>query len=203
MNGDGQKVRIGSNSIRVELVKTLEQLQHAYAIRAICFMEEHGIPAKFSFDGNDFQASHFIAYCGEEPIGAARVRWFKDFAKIERMAFRKAYRNPRYLKAACDFVLTHIARKGYSIAITHASPLYARLWRVLLGFVPVDKPGAQFVFDNEPYIELVKELNVPENAITLASDTTVLFRTEGEWDFASKYEANRPIAGLRGLQIEE
>lgn len=200
MNGDGKKLRIGSNSIRVEVVTTLEQLQHAYAIRAICFMEEHGVAAGQSFDGNDFQATHFVAYCGEEPIGAARVRWFKDFAKIERMAFREAYRDPRCLKMACDFVLRHIARKGYSLVVTHATPLYARLWRMLLGFKLIDKPPVLFAGHDESYVELIKELDVPENAITLATDSTVLFRTEGEWDFASKYEAVHPTARLQSAE---
>lgn len=191
MNDGRQKSGIGNNSIRVELVTTMEQLQHAYAIRAICFMEEHGVAAGQSFDGNDFQSTHFIVYSEEEPIGAARVRWFKDFAKIERTAFRAAHRNPRYLKMAADFVLRHIARKGYTIAVTHATPLYARLWRVMLGFKVVDKPPVLFAGHDEPYVELVKELDVPANAITLATDSTILFRTEGEWDLVSKYEAPR------------
>jgi hypothetical protein len=192
MNEPNHQTSIGHNSIRVEIVTTMEQLQHAYAIRAICFMEDTGLVVGHAFDGNDLQATHVIIYNDEEPIGALRIRWFKDFAKIERSAFRKAYRNPRHLKAAAEFVFKHIARKGYSRVITHASPLYARLWRILLGFKQVtDKPPAFYAGHDEPYLELIKELEVPENAITLDTDPAVLFRTEGEWDFASKYEASR------------
>lgn len=191
MNGTDGKTTIGHNSIRVEIVTTQEQLQHAYAIRAICFMED-GVPAGQAFDGNDFQATHIIIYSDEEPIGALRIRWFKDFAEIERSAFRKAYRNPRHLKAAAEFVFKHIARKGYSRVVTHAAPLYARLWRSMLGFKQVhEKQPVLFAGHSEPYIELIKELDVPENAITLATDPTVLFRVEGDWDHASKYEAQR------------
>src|SRR5687768_1002057 len=71
------------NQIRIEIVTTPEQLLHAYAIRAICFMEEHGVSARQTYDGNDYQATHFIAYAADEPIGTARIRWFKDFAKME------------------------------------------------------------------------------------------------------------------------
>ncbi len=192
MSETNQQTAIGHNSIRVEIVTTMEQLQHAYAIRAICFMEDTGLVAGHAFDGNDLQATHIIIYSGEEPIGALRIRWFSDFAKIERSAFRKAYRHPRHLKIAAEFVFRHIARKGYSRVITHASPLYARLWRSLLGFKQVaDKPPAFYAGHDEPFVELIKELDVPENAITLATDPAVLFRTEGEWDYASKYEASR------------
>ena len=50
------------NQIRAQVVTTQEQLLHAYAIRAICFMEEHGVPAHHEFDGNDYQATHVIVY---------------------------------------------------------------------------------------------------------------------------------------------
>ena len=74
------------NQIRCEVVTTYEQMLHAYAIRSICFMEEHGVKARQTFDGNDYQSTHMIAYAGDEPVGTLRIRWFKDFAKIERVA---------------------------------------------------------------------------------------------------------------------
>src|ERR1700689_1446810 len=100
------------NQIRTEVVTTYEQLLHAYAIRSICFMEEHGVKAQQTFDGNDYQATHMRDYAGAEPVGAQRIRWFKGFAKIERTAFREALRNTHVLKASSYFVVGHIARKG-------------------------------------------------------------------------------------------
>lgn len=177
------------NLIRVEVVTTPEQLLHAHAIRAICFMEEHGVSARQTYDGNDYQATHIIVYAGEEPIGTARIRWFKDFAKMERTSFRQAWRDPRVIKRCAEFIFEHISRKGYDCVITHAKPKYARLWQRMLGFKPA--PGKEpllFGGHDEPYIELVKELNPPENAISSASDAAVLFRVEGYWDAQSEFE---------------
>ncbi len=125
------------NLIRAEIVAPPEQLLHAFAIRAICFMEEHGVAARQTFDGNDYQATHIIVYAGSEPVGTARIRWFKDFAKMERTSFRKEWRNPRIIKRCAEFIFDHISRKGYDKVITHAKPIYARLWRALLGFKQV------------------------------------------------------------------
>jgi hypothetical protein len=177
----------GHNSFRAEIVTTMEQLQHAYAVRAICFMEETGLAVDHAYDGNDLQATHAVAYLNDEPVGALRVRWFSDFAKIERSAFRKAFRHPRYLKMCAEFIFEHIARKGYTKVITHASPEYARVWRAFLGFreVPGKEPA---YYHGEPHVELIKDLVVPNDAITLATDVAVLFRTEGRWDTAAKYE---------------
>jgi hypothetical protein len=178
------------NQIRTEVVTTYEQLLHAYAIRGICFMEEHGVKAQQTFDGNDYQATHMIVYAGDEPIGTLRIRWFKDFAKIERMAFREAYRNTHVLKAFVFFVFNHIARKGYDKVIAHAQPKYARLWRIAFGFRNVErKKPLYFDGHEQPYIELVKDLTPPENAISVSTDPAVMFRIEGFWDAPSEYEA--------------
>ncbi|MEE1609718.1 hypothetical protein [Microvirga sp. CF3016] len=181
------------NSIRVEIVTTPEQLLHAYAIRAICFMEETGMPARQAYDGNDYQATHVVVYAGDEPIGAARIRWFKDFAKMERTSFRKAWRDPRIIKRAAEFIFEHIARKGYRHVITHANPKLARLWRTMLGFKHASgKKPLLFEAHEAPYIELIKELIPPSDAISVETDAAVLTRIEGSWDTPSKFEAIEP-----------
>jgi hypothetical protein len=167
----------------------MDQLMHAYAVRAICFMEENGMPASHAMDGNDLQATHFVAYYGDEPVASMRVRWFSDFAKLERSAFRKEYRDIRTVKFAADFVFEHVARKGYSRVITHAKPPYTKLWQKMFGFKVVDgKPPLRFAGDENEYVELLKILNVPENAITTETNAIVMSRTEGKWDFASTTE---------------
>jgi hypothetical protein len=190
MQNNVQTIVPSHNQIRTEVVTTYQQLLHAYAIRSICFMEEHGVKAQQTFDGNDYQATHIIVYAGDEPIGTQRIRWFKDFAKLERTAFRAAYRNSHVLKASAYFVFDHVARKGYDKVITHAQPKYARLWRMALGFRNAEgKAPVYFDGHAEPYIELVKDLTPPVNAISASTDANILFRTEGFWDAPSEYEA--------------
>jgi hypothetical protein len=189
MQNNVRTIAPNHNQIRTEVVTTYQQLLHAYAIRSICFMEEHGVKAQQTFDGNDYQATHIIVYAGDEPIGTMRIRWFKDFAKIERIAFREAYRSTHVLKPFACFVFDHIARKGYEKIIGHAQPKYARLWRILFGFRKAEgKAPVYFDGHPEPYIELVKDLTPPENAISVSSDAAVLFRTEGFWDTPSEFE---------------
>jgi hypothetical protein len=189
MEHDVRGVSRDHNQIRIEIVTTYEQLLHAYAIRSICFMEEHGVPARHEFDGNDYQATHVIAYAGDEPIGTLRIRWFKDFAKFERTSFRRAHRDMRTVKAVAEFSFDHVARKGFDKVITHAQPKFARLWRMSLGFKNAEgKKPVYFEGHEQPYIELVKELTPPPNAISERTDATVLFRIEGSWDAPSQYE---------------
>ncbi len=176
------------NDIHTQVVASAEQFMHAMAIRAICFMEDTGLSADQAIDGNDYQATHIIVYAKQEPIGAARIRWFRDFAKIERTAFRPAYRNPRVIKRSAEFIFDHVARKGYHQLVTHAEPKYARLWEMLLGFQRVQGRPVVNTEGHEPYIELVKSLSPPADAITLQSHPKVLFRIEGQWDKPSAFE---------------
>jgi len=179
----------GHNAFRVEVVTTPQQFLHVMGVRAICYTEDTQFPMDQAIDGNDYQCTHVIAYLGDEPIGAGRIRWFKDFAKIERTAFRPRFREMSYLKIYANFVFSHIAKKGYARAITHASPKYARLWRIILGMKLVNKPAATYF--GEEYVELVKELEVPQDAITSDSSVELLFRTEGTWERTGRYETVR------------
>lgn len=180
------------NHVRVEIVTRYEQLLHAYAVRSICFMEEHGVPAAQTYDGNDYQATHVVMYAVDEPIGSARLRWFRDFAKIERTCFRKEHRGPRILQHCSQFVFDHVARKGYDRLITHAKPKYARMWRGVLGFESVEKEPMYFDGESEPYQELVKYLNPHPQPISEEASVAVLFRVEGEWDMPSRFEPRTP-----------
>jgi hypothetical protein len=188
---DEKSNHTGHNSLRFVIVTNHEQWVHACAIRSICFMEEHGSQAEWLFDGNDYQATHILAYAGDEPVGSSRVRWFKDFAKIERTAFRKEYRSIAVLKDYAAFVFDHIARKGYTRLITHASPKYARLWRTVLGFKSSVGKEPAFFIGHEPYYEVYRDLEPSPKAITLDTPCNVLYRTEGKWDEPGRFEAKQ------------
>ena len=190
----GGIVNLSDLATRVVVVTDNEQLMHAYAVRSICFMEETGLTAQRAFDGNDFQATHIVVYAADEPVGAARIRWFNGFAKIERTAFRKAWRNPRILKQAADFIFEHAARKGYTKAITLAKPQYAMVWIRLLGFREVPGRPPSLSGDGEPFVELIKDLTPAEDAISIDTDPSVLFRVEGSWHVPSAFEAPRRLA---------
>ncbi len=177
------------NSLRFVIVTNSEQLLHAQAVRSICFLEETGLPAHFVFDGNDFQATHMVAYAGAEPIGAIRIRWFKDFAKIERTALRKAYRDPRILKRCAEFVFEHAARKGYAKVLTLAKPEFAAIWIRMLGFRKLTGQACVLAADGESYFELVKDVAPAKQAITIQTDPNVLLQVEGHWRFAETLNA--------------
>lgn len=177
------------NRIVTKVVTTSEQQRDALLVRAVSYFGDGHAPLKILTDGNDFCATHFVAYVDEEPIGSARIRWFKDFAKFERTCFVPQYRNPRSIYTTAHTIFGHIAHKGYTRVVTYAEPKFARLWVRLLGFRETGKPPLGLAMSDEPYLELVKELSAPPSAITEESAGELLERIEGYWDTPVSYEA--------------
>jgi hypothetical protein len=176
------------NSINIQVVTTPEQFMRAMAVRAIVFMEHGGLTADQAIDGNDYQATHILVSANGEPVASARVRWFQDFAKIERTAFRPAYRDPRILKRAGLFIFEHAAKKGYRQVITQAEPKFVPLWERLLGFELVKGRQPITALGHEPYFEMIKTLAPVRDVITLESDPKILLRIEGQWDRPGQFE---------------
>ena len=59
---------------------------------------------------------------------------------------------------------------------------------MILGFERMEGRPPVITDGHEPYIELVKKLSPPPDAITLQTDPKVLFRIEGYWDKPSAFE---------------
>ena len=83
---------IGDEAVTTRLAMRMEDSLQAFAVRAACFVGELDVPYSEEFDGHDFSATHIIAYVGNEPAGAVRVRWFQSFAMPERLAVLQRFR---------------------------------------------------------------------------------------------------------------
>ena len=107
-------------TVHCQVITTLEDLQKAFCVRNIVFCEGQNCPYSIEFDGLDFSAVHFLGTIENEPIATARMRLFKDYAKIERLAVREAYRGKGIGKEMFAFVLNHIIELKYNKIVLHA-----------------------------------------------------------------------------------
>src|ERR1700739_5133648 len=82
-------------AITVRIARDPNDLMLVTAIRAAVYLAEQDCPIEEEFDGNDLVAAHFIGFVGSEPAGCLRVRFFGEFAKVERLAVRHQYRRAR------------------------------------------------------------------------------------------------------------
>jgi hypothetical protein len=171
-----------SAPIVVEVVRTLDQLPQIYALRGIVYMGEQDCPFEEEFDGNDLSgATHLVARIGREPVGAIRIRWFAGFAKLERAAVLRRYRDSGVAHALWSASAAIAARKGYRQMLGHIEPRLAGFWERCAGF-RVREGRASFRFSDREYVEVIAELPTCEDAVTLNAPPLVLLRPEGAWD---------------------
>ena len=175
-----------SNSIRAEIVTSAEKQAHAYAVRAICFLEDRGLPFGQDFDANDYDATHVIMYSGNEPIGAARLRWFNGFVKWERSCFRPKYRNMDVIRTCEQDIIDHIARRGIPLVLTYAQEPFATLWVRRLKWERTGRLASKADGTRELH-ELRKFVPSRTDAITPDSDPSLLHRIVGDWDTPASY----------------
>ena len=166
----------------VQVVRTYEDLMQVQAVRALVYMGDQACPYEEEFDGNDLcGATHLLLRCGREPVGVARIRWFGEFAKFERLAVRKEHRGGPGLKLLCNAVFGLAERKGYRTLIGHAAVRGVAFWtRSFKGRRRLGRPA--FSFSGYAYLEMEFDLSPPETSVGLKSPPMVLLRPEGDWD---------------------
>ena len=138
-----------------QIVHSIENLQKCFFVRAIVFCEEQKCPYSREMDGLDFSSVHFLATIENEPIATARMRLFKDYVKIERLAVRKEYRGKSIGKDMFSFVINHANEMGYNKIKIHAQVYLLKFYEDF-GFV---KQGEKFLDANIEHYCMVKEIN--------------------------------------------
>ena len=140
--------------LNLRIVQTPEDLQKAFCVRSIVFIEGQHCPYNVEVDGLDYSAVHFLGVIGDEPVATARIRLFKDYVKIERVAVRKEYRRKGMGKDLFAFILNHIAEMGYKKMVLHAQAYLLKFYEDF-GFV---KQGESFLEANIEHYHMEKEM---------------------------------------------
>lgn len=180
------------NDLRVEVVRDLNTFMKVVAIRSSVFLAEQDCPYDEEFDNNDLCACHLIAYLRDEPVATLRIRWFANFAKIERVCVMKHVRGGSLVKLMIESAVEVIGRKGYIHIIGYIQKRLVPFWRQL-GFEPRENRSG-FRFSDYDYVECERQIESPVDALSIDSDPYVIMRPEGDWDHENVLDisAKRP-----------
>lgn len=172
----------------IRVVTGFDDMLRIAAVRSAVFIGEQACPYDEEFDGNDLAATHLLALVGNEPAGCMRLRFFGDFAKLERLAVRKEFRTSR---TAFDLVRASVAlckEKGFQRIYGHAREDYLGFWRHF-GF-KLKENGAPFAFSDHVFVEMVDDIVPSPTALSLSDDPYRLIRPEGAWHVPGPLEAS-------------
>jgi predicted GNAT family N-acyltransferase len=178
---DDRRMDRGRNDpLTVSVVRSLDEYMEAVALRARVFMAEQDCPYNEEFDGNDLAANHLIARIDGEPVATCRIRWFADFAKIERVCIHPSHRSLRLLRAFVSEIFEYCSRKGYRKAISYTQAHRTRQWEKFGFRLREHRPTIRF--SDYEYVEFEVDLDPHPHALHAEAPAELLNRPEGAWD---------------------
>ena len=166
-------------ALSVSVARTIEDYMRVVSLRSAVYIAEQQCPYEEEFDGNDFAATHLIGYVGREPAGCLRIRFFADFAKLERLAVRKEFRQTRLSFQLVRAGVELCRVKGYRRLYGHAQKRLVNFWS-RFGF-HLFEGGKDLVFSDFDYVEMVAEIERHPEAVTIGGDPYMIIRPEGRW----------------------
>lgn len=138
----------------VKIVENQKELEDAYSVRKIVFVEEQNVPLEEEIDAYEDEAKHFVMYDEGSPIGAGRFRFVDGYGKVERICVlnkaRKTGAGKTIMNAIENYARQKDIHKLKLNAQTHAIPFYAGL-----GYETVSE---EFMDAGIPHKTMVKEI---------------------------------------------
>jgi predicted GNAT family N-acyltransferase len=169
-----------TNLITTSVVHGFDDMLSVVAIRAAVYMGEQGCPYEEEFDGNDFSGTHMIGRIGATPAGCLRIRYFGEFAKIERVAVLERFRHRGLARRMVSAAASLCAEKGFTQLYAHAQKRLLPFW-IGLGFHRL-RDAQSFVFSDFEYVEIVRDIDAHSRSKSLIDGPYLLIRPEGQWD---------------------
>jgi predicted GNAT family N-acyltransferase len=148
---------------RVVRAESASELTDALAVRERVFVDEQGVPPDLELDAFDElgAATHFVAYDGDEAVGAARLRPYDGGgedeprrAKVERVAVLPTYRGEGLGGRLMDAVEAAAERAGFEALVLHAQTPVAGFYAAR-GYRRV---GEEFEEAGIPHVEMVRRV---------------------------------------------
>ncbi len=198
MNGaipiDAPTVAPMAPRLSVRVARTIDDWMRAVAIRGAVYIGEQECPYDEEFDGNDFSATHIIGYVDDEPAGCMRVRYFADFAKVERLVVRREFRSSGLAKEIVKHGVELCRSKGFQRVHVYAQKRLVGFWSKC-GF-SVSSNARELTFSDFDYVEMSHVSPRRQDAICEQTDPYVIIRPEGDWQSPGILERSI-VRGLR------
>jgi GNAT superfamily N-acetyltransferase len=172
---------IDGEAVTTRLAMRMEDSLQAFAVRAATFIGELDVPYSEEFDGHDFAATHIVAYVGNEPAGAVRVRWFQSFAMPERLAVIQRFRRHNIGQLLLERCRALAESRGCNTLYTQALPADVKYW---------EKQGWRRLVAEEAspgpkrIVAMVRAVDPNKPLPEMAAEEAIVLRREAQLDAA-------------------
>ena len=153
-DAETHSARPNDTRFAVKVARSLNDMMHVAAIRAAVLLSEQVCPC-------------------------LRARFFADFAKLERLAVRREFRDASISFQIVRAGIESARKKGYRRIYGHAQDRLVPFWP-RFGARPMSN-RRKIVFSDFSYTEMLLETEPHPNPVTLDSDPYEIIRPEGAW----------------------
>ena len=164
------------NYITAKVVEDFSELSTVISIRDMVFIQEYGSSYKVERDGNDLAGTHLLAFVGEDPAAAMRIRWFSDGAKFEHLAVRTQYRRIGVAKEIAAAAIRLAKAKGFKKVWGYPVKEMVSFWEGF-GWQPIEDQSSIEVYGLHCY-PMSGSIEGTNDVITLSSSYEEVNRPE-------------------------
>ena len=106
--------------LEVRHISSPSELDDAFRIRHIVFVEGQDVPPDREWDGLDEEAEHIIALADGIPVGCARMRFPEGKAKLERLAILPEWQNRHIGSTIMEYMIEYSREHDVKEIYLHA-----------------------------------------------------------------------------------
>ena len=104
-------------------------------LRRTVFIEEQQVPESEEVDGEDNDCDHVLANFNKVSVGAARLKYYDSFVKVQRLCVLKESRGYGIGSGILNFIIEHVTKHNIRHTIRLGSQLHALVFYNQLGFI--------------------------------------------------------------------
>ena len=119
----------------IRFIQNSKDMLSCLELRRTVFIEEQNVPENEEVDGDDPACEHILLTISDIPVGAARLKYYDDFVKVQRVCVLKNYRGQGIGSNIINFIIRHVEKNDIRSSVRLGSQIHALEFYKGLGFI--------------------------------------------------------------------
>jgi predicted GNAT family N-acyltransferase len=119
----------------IRFIQNSKDMLSCLELRRTVFIEEQNVPENEEVDGDDPDCEHILLTISDIPVGAARLKYYDDFVKVQRVCVLKNYRGQGIGSNIINFIIRHVEKNDIRSSVRLGSQIHALEFYKGLGFI--------------------------------------------------------------------
>ena len=119
----------------IRFIQNSKDMLSCLELRRTVFIEEQNVPENEEVDGDDPDCDHILLTVSNIPVGAARLKYYNDFIKVQRVCVLKNYRGQGIGSKIINFIIRHVEKNDIRSSVRLGSQIHALEFYKRLGFI--------------------------------------------------------------------